>query len=80
MINGKILYQSKMFAVVLNKQILKFLSVVPNIYQKLDSVACIYSNMSTLKRFVWKDDNIFPVSGRLGTGHIFRTGVDMCFL
>ena len=36
-----------MFAMVLTKQILQVLSVVPNIYQKLDSVMCIFSNTST---------------------------------
>ena len=28
-------------------ELVKVLSVVPNVYQKLDSVMCIFSNMST---------------------------------
>ena len=47
MINGQKLHQSNNFAVVLTMQILLILSVVLNIYEKLDSVMCIFSNMST---------------------------------
>ena len=41
MINDQMLHQSNIFAVVLTMQIVYVLAVVPNIYQKLDSVMCI---------------------------------------
>ena len=53
------LHQSNIFAVALIMQILLVLPVVPNIYQKLDSVMCIFFEYEHLKSFVWKDDNIF---------------------
>ena len=42
MINGQILHQSNIFVVVLTTQILELLSALPNIYQKLDLVMCIF--------------------------------------
>ena len=52
MLNGQIITQSNIFAKVLTTQNLWVLSVVPNIYQKLDSVMCIFSNMTTEKFFL----------------------------
>ena len=43
MTNGQMLHQFNIFPVVLTKQIF----LVSNIYQKLDSVICIFLNMST---------------------------------
>ena len=37
---------------------------------------CIYSNMITLKCFVWKKYNISPIIRRLEIGHMFRTSGD----
>ena len=31
-----------------------------------------------VKRVVYKDNNVSPISGRLGIGHLFRTGGDRC--
>ena len=46
-----------------------------NYLQKLDSVMCNFSNMSTLNvLFEKKNDR------RLGIGHIFRTSGDRCLL
>ena len=52
MINGQIITQSSIFAKVLTTQNLWVLSVVPNIYQKLDSVMCIFSSMTNEKFFL----------------------------
>ena len=41
------LHLYNIFAVVLTTQILNVLFVVPNIYQNLHLVMCIFSNMST---------------------------------
>ena len=47
-INGQILQQSDILAVVLTMQIYEALSVVPNVCQKLDSVICIFSNIDNI--------------------------------
>ena len=64
MINGQILHQSHISEVVLTTQILLVLYVVPNIYQKLESVKCILSTMSTLNVLFEKMIIISPMSGR----------------
>ena len=58
-----------------NQQVL---SMVPNIYQKLDSVMCTFSNMSILNILFEKMILFSPISGRLGIEHVFRTGLDRC--
>ena len=35
------------------------------LYQKLDSVMCIFSEYGHLKRFVWKDNNIFAYNWKI---------------
>ena len=52
--------------------------MVPNIYQKLDSVMCTFSNMSILNILFEKMILFSPISGRLGIEHVFRTGLDRC--
>ena len=47
MINDQMLQQSTIFAVVLTTQILPGFPVVQFFLQKLDSVMCIFTNMST---------------------------------
>ena len=68
MINGQMLPQSSIFAVVLTTQILEILSVFPNNYQKLGNVYFFeYEHF----RFLFQEIMIFsPISGRLGIGQI----------
>ena len=42
-----------------------------NFYQRLNSVKCFFTNMSTLNILFEKMIMFSPISGRLGFGHIF---------
>ena len=59
-INGQILHQSNIFAVVLTMQILKVLSAVLNIYQSV-----YFFEYEHLKHFVWEYDNIFAYKRKI---------------
>ena len=65
--NLPIVTQMHHFVVVSTTQISQVLSVVPNIYQKIDLLmCCFFSEYEYLKRVILKDGNVFPYKRKIG--------------